>query len=54
MVEVNGKSFTRESVRAGIQKKRVVLWMDWLVTDQDQMEQAIDWFMDSVNELATT
>lgn len=51
-MEVNGKVLTREDVRSWLQSKRVVLWQDWMITEPQQMDKAIDWFMGSVNDVA--
>lgn len=51
-VEINGKPLTRENVRQWLASKRIVLWMDWMISEPKQMEQAIDWFIASVTEVA--
>lgn len=51
-MEINGVTLTRESVREYLKSKRVVLWMDWMITEPGQMDKAIDWFMSEVTGCA--
>lgn len=52
VMEVNGKMLTRDSVKHYLQEKRVILWMDWCITEPDQLEEAVDWFMTEVGGCA--
>lgn len=51
-MELNGKPLTRELIREYLAEKRVILWMDWLITEPSQMDLAIDWFMGECHNLA--
>lgn len=51
-VEVNGTNLTRDNVKEWLHGKKTILWMDWIITEPEQMDKAVDWFMGAVKDCA--
>lgn len=54
IMEINGKKLDREAIRNWLRAKKVTLWMDWLITEPDELERAVDWLVGSCSDLAAT
>lgn len=51
-MELNGVSVDRDMMRAWLKAKRITLWSDWLITEEQDQDDAIDWVMNQMGSLS--
>lgn len=51
-MELNGVSVDRDMMRAWLKAKRITLWSDWLITEEQDQNEAIDWVMSQMGSLS--
>lgn len=52
VMEINGETITRETVRQWLVSKHVALWSDWLITRPAQQDEAINWIFKQMSQLS--